>query len=192
MEIHMPEMETFEFMNLLRQSVCFIEYGAGGSTIAAGNQPNIQNVISVETDQKYISSVREQFPGDKSRLEGIYIDIGPTKRWGIPISPGDHFRKFPSYVLAPWKYADSRGLNPDFILVDGRFRAAAFLQSLLRARVGSAIFFDDYTERAHYHDVEVIMKPTKIVGRGAIFVLNSNYDKALAQDLLLEKIVDWR
>ena len=60
--------------------------------------------------------------------------------------------------------------------MDGRFRVACFLTSLLNADAGSIIIFDDYTLRPEYHIVEIFEKPIEINKRQAAFQVSGNYD----------------
>ena len=70
------------------------------------------------------------------------------------------------------------------ILIDGRFRVACFLYSLINAKEGSIIIFDDYTDRAHYHVVEEVIEVYENCGRQAIFKAPKVLNKQLAEELL--------
>jgi hypothetical protein len=61
--------------------------------------------------------------------------------------------------------------KPNLVLVDGRFRVCCFLTSLIFAEKGTKIFFDDYTNRPHYHFVEKFIKPSETCGRQALFIV---------------------
>ena len=60
---------------------------------------------------------------------------------------------------------------PDVVLIDGRFRVACFLTSLLKSKVGAVIIFDDYSDRNHYHVVEEFVEVSHLEQRQAIFVV---------------------
>ena len=77
----------------------------------------------------------------------------------LPGSSAATWPKFHTYPMVPWDLARARGLAPDLVLVDGRFRAACFLASLLFARPGAVILFDDYVDRPFYHTVEAFGTP---------------------------------
>jgi hypothetical protein len=75
----------------------------------------------------------------------------------------------------PWEYANQKSLKPDLILVDGRFRVACFLYSLLCAETNTTILFDDYTERPEYFIVEKFCKLDHTVGRMGFFKVVKDY-----------------
>ena len=62
-------------------------------------------------------------------------------------------------------------------MIDGRFRVACFLNSLLNADPNTIILFDDYINRPHYHIVEEFLKPTQSCGRQACFVVPKTLNK---------------
>ena len=74
------------------------------------------------------------------------------------------------------------GFDPDFVLIDGRFRVAAFLTTLLRTRPGVKIVFDDYPKRRKNHVVEEFVQPWKSSLSQVLFVRtqNLNHDEVLA------------
>ena len=76
---------------------------------------------------------------------------------------------FESYRTWVWR----QGVSPDVVLVDGRFRVACFLTSLIEAVENTIIIFDDYADRHHYHVVERFLKPFKCCGRQAFFRVQS-------------------
>ena len=80
-------------------------------------------------------------------------------------------------------YADSE-LKPDVILIDGRFRVASFLFSLMNAKEDSVIIFDDYMNRPHYHVVEEILEVYEYFGRQVIFKVPKVFNIQLAKELL--------
>jgi|LakMenE18May11ns_1017448.scaffolds.fasta_scaffold9924938_3 hypothetical protein len=78
-----------------------------------------------------------------------------------------------------------QSLLPDVVLIDGRFRVACFLASVLSATKFTQIFFDDYVDRDYYHVVEEIMKPMRFCGRQAIFEVEELEDRQKAENLLI-------
>ena len=75
-------------------------------------------------------------------------------------------------------------LKADVILIDGRFRVASFLFSLINAKEGSIIIFDDYMNRPHYHVVEEVLEVYENFGRQAVFKVPKVFNKKLAEELL--------
>ena len=84
------------------------------------------------------------------------------------------------YLNFPWE----QNKSPDFVLIDGRFRVACFLYSLINAKINSLIIFDDYNNRPYYHIVEEIVPIYKICGRQALFKVPKFFNKKSAQKLL--------
>ena len=70
------------------------------------------------------------------------------------------------------------------ILIDDRFRVASFLFSLINAKEGSIIIFDDYMYRYHYHVVEEILEVHNKCGRQVVFKVPKVFNKQLAEELL--------
>ena len=98
----------------------------------------------------------------------LHCDFGQVGPWGFPAGV-DRFRGFHQYACAPWDAAQTGGHTPDLVLVDGRFRVACFLYSLVCARPGTVILFDDYADRPQYHVVEEFCLPIARAGRLARF-----------------------
>ena len=69
----------------------------------------------------------------------------------------------------PWNILRDQQINPDFVLVDGRWRVPAFLAAVINCQTPIKILFDDYLERKYYHVVESIQAPAKMIGRAALF-----------------------
>lgn len=174
-----PHMEVsgINAMNLhLGKASTLLEYGAGGSTILAANT-SIETIVSVESDSEFLSAleakVRNQFP--QLRFFPIHVDIGSTREWGYPLDD-THARSWPKYCSEPWDLCNRNRISPDLILIDGRFRVACFFITLLCARRGSVILFDDYFDRDHYHAVEKIITPQDAHGRMAEFIVEKDID----------------
>lgn len=161
--------DTELFEKFLDNSRIYGEYGVGVSTVFANRYKN-KHTIAVDSDRNWILNIKKN-SFDRKNLEIIHIDLGKLKTWGTP--EGYEFRQnFKKYLSAIWE----KSFKPDLILVDGRFRVACFLTSLLNADEGSIIIFDDYTLRPEYHIVEIFEKPIEINSRQAAFKVSGNYD----------------
>ncbi|WP_147414293.1 hypothetical protein [Sphingomonas gilva] len=131
----------------------YLEYGAGGSTVEAVQ--SAAHVVSVETDGRYLAAVARRVAGIAGRgaFHPVHVDIGWTSKWGQPVvtrRSSARLARWRRYPSAPWAVLEKEGLVPDFIFVDGRFRLASVLESLLRLPDGSdcLIMFDDFEGRA--------------------------------------------
>ena len=152
------------FRTLLSRSRRYGEYGMGQSTLAAANSPE-KLIRSVDTSEQWKNHLADQLSDQQqAQTTLIHVDLGPVRDWGFPVSYEGRAR-FSDYFNAPW----SEEFDPDFVLIDGRFRVACFLTSLLRAKPGTLILFDDYTDRAYYHIVETCLAPDQSSERQAVF-----------------------
>jgi hypothetical protein len=103
-------------------------------------------------------------------------DLGATGAWGFPTDPTT-CQRWPLYATRPWDRLARRQWVPDLILVDGRFRVACFLASLLQARPGAVILFDDYAgRRKQYGAAERHLPITRMAGRAAVFEVPAEVD----------------
>lgn len=168
---HMPYEEIEVFRRALHGAAAYLEYGSGGSTLCAAGL-GVPLIYSVESDSDHLAEVRaafaERFAVQGQVLECVHADIGPTGRWGYPVNR-DRVEAWPSYALAPWRLVEQHQVMPEVILIDGRFRVACFLVSLMKASPGTLILFDDYAERPQYHLVERHCPIESVHGRLAIF-----------------------
>ena len=152
------------FLTLLSRSRRYGEYGMGLSTLAAADTPE-RLIRSVDTSDQWKIHVTNQL-SDRQQAQTtlIHVDLGPVRNWGFPASYECRAR-FRDYFDAPWE----EGFDPDLVLIDGRFRVACFLTSLLRAKAGTLILFDDYADREYYHIVETCLAPEQRSERQAVF-----------------------
>lgn len=166
--IEMPDRERIRLKRLMRGSSCILEYGSGGSTLYAGRS-GAEYVITTESDEVFLRRVIDGFPHRRGcELIPNYVDVGATGPWGYPID-SSHSADWHLYPESSWSLARERGLEPDLVVIDGRFRVACFLVSLSEAKPGTLLFWDDYGQRQHYHPVEKLIRPREMVGRAAIF-----------------------
>lgn len=167
---HMPD-ETVAFLGeKLGGSRCYLEYGAGGSTRMAV-LARVPHVFSVESDPDFARAVRRAVSHDvrNTFVKVRTTNIGPTKEWGYPQS-NDSVGLWPEYPLGIWRYIEAEGVTPDLVLIDGRFRVACFLASLLQTKPGAIILFDDYLGREkRYDSIEEYLKPKEYRDRLAVF-----------------------
>ena len=159
------------FISFLEKAMIYGEYGCGASTVYAIN--NFKGrIVSVETDQKWIEKIRTQVPTKNlERTSLIWIDVGPVKEWGYPRTL-EKKENFPFYQKAIWEKE-----SPDLVLIDGRFRVACFLQSIMNCKIGTNIIIDDYYDRPYYHCVEEVIEKKEIYGdRMALFTKDKQID----------------
>ncbi len=173
-EPHMDPEGLAAFKEALIPSRCYLEYGSGGSTLYAAHVAKVPTIISVESDVQWKLKVEAAIGDSKSRVHIDHWDIGETGEWGNPKNAA-RIGNYWGYMAQPWHTAKAQNLVPDTILIDGRFRVASFLFSLLSARVGTTLLFDDYLDRPAYFVVEGFCPLDRKRGRMGIFVVTKNF-----------------
>lgn len=165
------------FVEAISDCTVYAEYGCGASTIWCANNTAVP-IIAVDTSSEWIARVR-QGSGRTDNLNMVHVDLGELGDWGRPVEYSRR-RAFADYIAAPWTF----DAKPDLILVDGRFRVACFLQSLVNADEGATILFDDYTERRQYHVVEEFAERIETLGTMAKFLVPAKLDRdAIVQEI---------
>lgn len=176
----MDQNGSIFFKNQIAKCTCFLEYGCGGSTYYASMVAGVPNIISVDTSKLWVDKVKHALSNSKSNLNLYYCNVGEIGDWGTPIN-GDRYQHFWRYTVYPWSTARKKSLEPDLVLVDGRFRVASFLYSLVAAKEGTLIMFDDYFDRKKYAVVEEFCQIKEAHGRMAVFCVDKNYS---AEDII--------
>ena len=168
----MPEAEVEHFTQAYTEAKVILEYGSGGSTEVAARMPG-KYIMSVESDRAWARALRGKLTGPEilSRPVVYHVDIGPTGPWGRPLSDSI-WRNYHAYPNGVWDQSWFR--HPDVVLIDGRFRTACLATILLRAERPVRVLFDDYGVRPLYHQVEALIKPSRMIGRMAEFLVEPN------------------
>lgn len=115
--------------HMLNSSVYF-EYGCGGSTeLACVNHPKLE-IHSIDTSANWIHAVSQhkcvQDGVEKGRVHMTWVDVGDITAFGYPATEAKK-HQWPVYSES----IKAVGPRVDFVLIDGRFRVASFLKSLL-------------------------------------------------------------
>jgi hypothetical protein len=162
------------FKAAVKGASSYLEYGCGGSTILAANS-GVKNIIAVDTSSEWAGAVRDAVAQvDGVRATIAHCDVGEVGDWGVPLSNA-RINDYHKYAVMPWYAAKKMGVVPGLVLVDGRFRVACFLYTLISARVGTAILFDDYGDRPGYHVVEQFCDLEEMHGRMGAFIVRKHY-----------------
>lgn len=147
----MPEYERNFLESAYLSADVILEFGTGGSTLFAIT--NNKKVVSVESDRKFykyfMGRVNSNFNLDESKV--ILARTGLTGRYGMPLFY-PLSRNVPvkgmSYVLSG--YSQFVGMKPDLIFIDGRWRIACCLYSLVLGWRDIKIILDDFDENRGY------------------------------------------
>lgn len=158
-----------------------LEYGSGGSTFLALESNPKTRLYCCETDRNWLANIvlESVEEGVSDRLVPIHLDVGPTGEWGYPTNKNQNMSElFEKISSVTWVHLDKDDVSPDVVFIDGRWRKGCFLTSILNCSQPYTVIWDDYFDRPHYHVFDDIIKPTKKVGRTAIFEINpEDYDK---------------
>lgn len=168
----MPEAALGRLQALLGQARLVVEYGAGGSTLLGG-QLGVE-IVSVEGDRNFAAAVSQAAAAaGHTQVRVLTPDIGWTRAWSYPFDSYPtqaNLARWRAYLTAPWEAIGARA--PDFVLVDGRFRAACVAQSVLACLergTSPPILLDDYVGRAGYEVVGELCELVQLWDRLAEF-----------------------
>lgn len=150
-----PSMSVAEFKCLwsyLIKARCYVEFGSGGSTLAAIRAPSVISAWSVESDADWASHIRKHpeitAAEETARLTLRCIDIGPVTTPGYPTDWASA-PKWSNYYTSIWKDAK----DPELVLIDGRFRVACALSAFRHCSSDVHILIHDFWDRPQYHAV---------------------------------------
>jgi hypothetical protein len=195
-EPYFDEESTAYFRAQLEQTRNYLEYGSGGSTVLANRFVN--TLVSVHCDANLISDVRRKLSeeGRRAMTRLIHVNIGLTVDRGMPAFTKPtrrRVRRWEDYPTAPWRYFRSIAQQPDLILVDGRFRVACVLESLLSLSPlsNTRILIDDYADRPYYQVVERFAD-FEMVGRMAVLRPRRLLDRIQVRRLVRQYCADPR
>jgi hypothetical protein len=178
------------FRKALAGARIYLEYGAGGSTVLASRF--VQKLFTVESDARYLRAVERKVhaSGPVSENHFLHANIGMTEFWGKPAftnHSAGRLRRWSRYPQLPWELLEAAGEVPDLILIDGRFRVACMLESLIHLKDQSAlIFFDDYFHRKPYAIVERFADIVDRCGPMALFRKKAAMDLQACNEALRE------
>ncbi len=197
-EPHLDALAAAHFLEVLARTTNYLEYGSGGSTVLAWQAAKV--VVTVDNDRRFLRNVQRTLstlPTQPALFRLIHVDTGVSKRWGFPLfkslSPA-RIRRWQRYAAAPWVFLDAHAIQPDTILVDGRFRVACVLESLLRLHDGSAceLLVDDYVDRHDYAVVEAFADRVATHGQMVVLRKKADFDRAECLRVLPHFQRDWR
>lgn len=169
----LPEDEARALSQAYGQASVILEYGSGGSTFLA-LQSGAEFVMSVESDKEWVGNISARLRGAfrQERFLVHHADIGPTLSWGRPAGAAA-FRRFHLYATDIWDHPRFR--HPDVVLIDGRFRVACFLATMIRCTRPVTVLFDDYIDRDYYHWIEELIPRDEMMGRMAKFTVRPTH-----------------
>lgn len=184
MEPHMDGETLALFRDLVSRAAVYVEYGCGGSTSFAFLNSGAK-IIGVDTDGSWIDMVLNFMPGGLGRVDLCHVDVGEVGDWGYPRAADTDGTVYSSW---PWTRTD----RADLVLVDGRFRVACAVKTMLSAKAGTPIIFEDYFGRDNYSTIEKLVRPEARHGRSALFRVSASFDRNLAELIFKRSVKDAR
>lgn len=166
-----PEKLANFFSDQALKSSFILEYGSGSSTEFLIH--NKKKCMSVESDYSFLINLLQKISIHGFALSSIpvFIDIGPTKEWGYPLDKSKQ-SNWHTYSLKPWEILNDAKITPDLVLIDGRFRVACMLATLVSISKPTRIIFDDYVDRPYKNIIEKFCKPYETIDRAAYFEIS--------------------
>lgn len=185
----MSEKEKAIFDKAIKRSRHYLEFGLGGSTLRAIQRSKAM-IYTVESSAEWIHDMREYRivrHAERVRLCIFPVDIGPVVQWGFPGSDTVK-HAFEAYSSKFFQSFDSRMI--DLVLVDGRFRVACALKTVLACRDNDTItiLIHDFWDRPYYHVVLKYLDTIDRVDTLGVFSIKKEVDlRSAANDYELYK-----
>lgn len=180
------EIELLTF--LFRHADHLLEFGAGGST-TLGVKLGLSRLVSVESDAEWIARIRADDAAARAQADGrlilLHADIGPIGKLGGPA--GENSARWANYPSAPWAHVDLGRL--DLVLIDGRFRVACILETLLHVDRGALIAIHDFWNRPEYHAVLPFLNEVESCETLGVFRAKAALDRAALRALLARAVL---
>ena len=184
---HLSAAESRLFQRVLSSSARnYLEFGIGGSTIAAVRS-GAAEIVSVDSDGAWVAAVSahpEVRPVvDRGHASLIHADIGPVGEWGRPYDFSSA-PLWPRYIAMPWAEWSRRGSFPDLVYVDGRFRVACVLSVALASLARSSaagphiLMHDMSPQRPGYAQVYLVCEDIEAADTLRLLRLKPEVDRA--------------
>jgi hypothetical protein len=178
----MSSAELVLFKSLARCSDEYLEFGAGGSTCVAASLVGAA-VTAIDSSQLWLDRVAQHCSATGARITPslVHVDVGPTGDLGVPTDPGTR-DMWPAYHGAIW--TNAAAADADLFLIDGRFRVACFMQTVLHCKAGALILFHDFASRRQYHAVLEVAREVARTEDLSVFQSGNGGIRKRAQELL--------
>lgn len=157
------EKSNLFFINNLKKSKYYFEYGSGNSTLLAKKLG--KRFTSIELDKKFYLYLQKKI-NCKNNIK--YIDIGPVGEFSYPLFKNK--KKIIKYIKSINKLFSNQR-HPDLILIDGRFRIACCINIFLlikKYKKKPIIIIDDFKKRKYYQILNKIFNIKKVGRMGVL------------------------
>jgi len=197
---HMDPPEIEKLSALMKDAKTYIEYGCGGSTKLATNY--VDTIVSVENDGRFCNALKQSFANDDKGKKIIinHVSLGPSGKWGHPVftfNTPAYKKRRDEYVSVLWdklRAESGDNVQPDLILIDGRFRVACALYSLMQLPQESEtiFFFHDFNTRPVHHGLKEYVDIIDEVNSALIFKKDPNISQAKLEEGFKKMGLNWR
>jgi hypothetical protein len=180
--VYMAADEQACLAMLLRSANSYVEFGCGGSTVLASTLV-AHSIIACDSSLAWLDRVALACRSTAAKVQPrlIHANIGPTGEWGRPTDESCKDR-WPLYSTAVW--ATEGANSADLYLVDGRFRVACFIETMMRCRPDAVVAIHDYAPRDEYHIVENFARPFLACSTLSAFIRRGDFDRLKAAEVL--------
>ncbi len=173
--IWIGEDELKILTDALQNAKNYLEFGSGGSTYTSLLYSNA-NIVSVESDPEWLDYMRKWRlirNNENKRLILYHANIGKTTEGGYPINK----EKDASFIDYSKKVFKDFPRDYDVVLIDGRFRTACALQTILNTKDDVLILWHDFTNRPYYHEILKFLEIKKNTGTMVLLTKKKNINK---------------
>ena len=174
--IRLSDEERELLISNMKTSKNYLEFGSGGSTFL-GLLNSDANIVSVENDKNWIKYLNEWDiirTNNGHRVHLYYINNGPVGDWGYPVDFNKYRDLFPQYSSQVFEVYKK---DYDLVFIDGRFRVACALQTILNTDNNVKILIHDFTLRPYYHAVLDFLTIEKTADTMVLLKKKQNIDK---------------
>ena len=170
------------FVKIVNSGKKYLEFGSGGSTFLALLKTNIESVMSIESDNNWLDYLKKWDFITKNlndnRLEFKHIDIGKT---GVVGRPMDDTKKELWANYSKQIFEERKDF--DVVFIDGRFRVACALQTILNCKKDVKILMHDYSIRPYYHCILEFLDIIDIIDTMCLFKIKDDIDMNAVQKM---------
>lgn len=180
----MSDLERELFINTIRNSKYYLEFGGGGSTFLTLKSTDAK-VICVEGDINWINHMKmNYFLYEQEllcRLKFYHVYIGKIRDTSYPIDDSE-YDKYPNYSSKIFEDIDKEKI--DTVFIDGRFRVSCALQSIINLNKNVCLIIHDFFDRDYYH---VLLNYLELINRAdtlGVFKIKENIDYNEIKELI--------
>lgn len=167
----LTENERLFFILILRTSKKYLEFGMGGSTLLAFKTLSIEKIVSVEHNFDWFKNI-SNFDGINNqigkRIFLNFINLGKLKN-NYPLKENiNNFSIYSNQIFQ--KYEN----DYDFVFIDGIFRVASALQTILNCQNDVKIMLHDMNYNLKYHILYKYLEVVYSIDTMVLFCIKKN------------------